>query len=226
MRFLFLDFDGVLFDTVREAYEVCRSTPSFLRQKFDEKKYAEFLKFRPIVGPAWNYYFVMTAITNNDKELLAFDYNNEAKKFEKDFFETRKKLKANNYENWLALNRPYPFLLELSNMKLNWQTFIVTTKDSKTVLDLAKRFNIQFINNDNILGADIFAKFNSKANIINSILKDGDSGIFIDDSEMHLKKCEHIKGLKLLQPDWGYVERNSKYMGDIKMILSVLEEEV
>ena len=85
MRFLFLDFDGVLFDTVREAYEVCRSTPSFLRQKFDEKQYAEFLKFRPLVGPAWNYYFVMTAITNNDKELLVFDYNDEAKNLKKTF---------------------------------------------------------------------------------------------------------------------------------------------
>nr|WP_315004360.1 hypothetical protein [uncultured Campylobacter sp.] len=226
MRFLFLDFDGVLFDTASEAYEVCRSTPSFSSQKFGKNQYTEFFKFRPLVGPAWNYYFVMRAIADNDKELLAFDYNDEAKKFEKDFFQTREKLKVNNYEGWLALNRPYPFLSELSSMKLNWQIFIVTTKDSKTVLDLAKRFNIQFIDNDNILGADIFAKFNSKANIINSILKDDDRGIFIDDSEIHLKKCEHIKGLKLLQPDWGYVKNDSKYICDIKTILSVLEEEV
>ena len=70
-RAVFIDFDGVLFDTVREVYAVSmlalnRST-RIIDINFESKHCEKFNQLRYLVGPAWNYYYVMQAV---DKEPL------------------------------------------------------------------------------------------------------------------------------------------------------------
>lgn len=56
---IFLDFDGVLFDTVREAYAVAVISSgrynSIDEIDFEAEHYQNFKKLRYLIAPAWNY---------------------------------------------------------------------------------------------------------------------------------------------------------------------------
>ena len=64
-RAVFLDFDGVLFDTVREVYTVSMMAldPSNRISDIDfgSKHFEKFNQLRYLIGPAWNYYYAMKA---------------------------------------------------------------------------------------------------------------------------------------------------------------------
>ncbi len=216
-KILFLDFDGVLVDTVDEAYKVCINTKRFKDIVLPKNSLEIFRKYRALIGPAWNYFYVMNSIVNKThlKTGFIFQKNKEALEFEKDFFETRVSLKNTNYKDWLTFNEQYPFLTELAKLEKNIDltTYIITTKDKQTVIDLLRQYNINFIDKNRIYGKDIFNTLGSKKDIISNILSsidDNYSAIFIDDLAEHLNNCSNIKELKLIQADWGYVDVNSK----------------
>ncbi len=230
-KILFLDFDGVLFDTVEEAYQVAINTKMYKNQKLPLDSLNKFRKYRYLVGPAWNYYYVMKAIFN-ETELIdntVFIETNDAKEFEKDFFESRKNLKVSNYKFWLKLNKQYPFLEKLQKTARSLDTliYVITTKDKQTVQDLVNEFKIDFINSDFILGKDSFNQYGSKKNIILQVLKEGDyKAIFVDDLYEHLKLCEGIENLQLIQADWGYIGEvnSSQYLSNIDETIQTIKK--
>ncbi len=213
-RILFLDFDGVLFDTVDEAYQVCINTQTFRNCIFPNNSLELFRTYRTLVGPAWNYYYVMKAIIDNLslENTTSFIEKKETKEFEQDFFLTRKELKK-DYINWLQYNKKYSFInrLEDISLKKDYFIYIITTKDKQTVEDLLKEHNIGFIKSEYILGKDSFNSFGSKREIILNVLKNKTyKALFIDDLYSHLKLCEGIEDLTLVQADWGYVDSNNR----------------
>lgn len=225
MKFLFLDFDGVLFDTVEEAYQVCINSNKFKDSILPKNSFELFKLYRPLVGPAWNYYYIMHSIINKEKICNSDNFllTEQVKNFEKDFFSTRKKLKQ-DYNEWLKLNKKYSFtdklisLFEENKYLLNnLDIYIITTKDKNSVKDLLQVNNIKFIKHENIYGKEIFNKINSKSEIILNILKTNKKDyntIFIDDSLFHLMSCENIRNIELMQPKWGYINKknSSKYL--------------
>lgn len=216
-KILFLDFDGVLFDTVDEAYQVCINTKLFRGKILPLNSLFLFRKYRPFVGPAWNYYYIIYSIINNTplRNIDDFYLTDEVRKFEDDFFATRARIQK-NYSNWLKYNKKYPFLDELKQIiDKNIQVYIITTKDKKTVKDLLNNYKIDFIDNEFILDKNSFYKFGSKKEIILNVLKNKNyKALFIDDLYSHLKLCENIKNLKLIQADWGYIDEynTSQYL--------------
>lgn len=214
-KFLFLDFDGVLFDTVDEAYQVCIHTNMYTNIKFSNADLNFFREHRHMVGPAWNYYFIMEAIIHKIKlgNNTVFKESIQSKEFEEDFFLTRKKLKIEDYSAWLQFNRKYLFLdklEEITNKTLN--IYIITTKDKQTVINLLNAYGIDFISYDCILGKEVFQTLKTKKEIIQHILASAGEykAIFIDDLLSHLTGCKDIKNLNLIQANWGYVPKNSK----------------
>lgn len=228
-KFLFLDFDGVLFDTVDEAYNICINTNMFKGNNFTVKDLELFKKYRFLVGPAWNYYFIMNSIINNDQliDSSKFIKTDNAMKFESDFFSTRKTIKEDNYTTWLKLNKKYYFLDKLVEiLDKRTKVYIISTKDKDTVIDLLMSENITFIKSENILGKDSFNKYGTKKEIILSILKNKKyNAIFIDDLSEHLLPCESIESLRLIQANWGYVnsEDNYKYLMNEHDTLTIIE---
>jgi len=230
-KILFLDFDGVLFDTVEEAYQVAINTKIYKNRKLPLNSLDKFRKYRCLVGPAWNYYYVMEAIFNETKlkNSTTFIESNDTKEFEKDFFESRKDLKLSNYKFWLNLNKQYLFLEKLQKIEksLDILIYIITTKDKQTVQDLLNEFKIDFINDDFILGKDSFNKYDSKKNIILQILNENDyKALFIDDLHEHLKLCEGIENLQLIQADWGYINEvnSSQYLYNINEAINAIKK--
>jgi len=64
--YVFFDFDGVMFDSVREAYAISLITSNKANNLNDidlESKHAiKFMSQRYLIGPAWNYYYLLDAI--------------------------------------------------------------------------------------------------------------------------------------------------------------------
>lgn len=230
-KILFLDFDGVLFDTVDEAYYVCLNTQYCKSKRYPEHSLDIFRKYRTLVGPAWNYFYVMDAIENgfdlsNNSMFILTD---EAKHFEEDFFATRREIKKNDYKLWLKLNKKYYFLERLEELQneLNLYIYIITTKDKQTVKDLLEEFKIDFLKEEFILGKDIFTQLGSKRNMLLYILeKEHGQAIFIDDLYEHLKPCKNIENLMLVQAEWGYVDENnrSSYLSNVDNTIKIIEE--
>ena len=211
--FLFLDFDGVLFDTVQEAYYVACQTWGINTIDFNSKEYATFKDHRYLIAPAWNYFYIMEGLIEN-KPINRFEYNQACKKFEKKYFDTREALKKKDYDFWLSLNAPYKFLTMLVNIieEINAEVYIVTAKDKPTVAHLLERYQINFIKDECILDKSLYEKFGGKRKIILNKLAPLDNlykAVFIDDFDKHLLECEDIKNLDLIQANWGYVDKNN-----------------
>ena len=67
---IFLDFDGVLFNTVKEAYATAVISTSMYKTideiDFNSKHYTDFLGYRYLVGPAWNYKYILEFLEQED----------------------------------------------------------------------------------------------------------------------------------------------------------------
>ena len=216
-KMIFLDFDGVLFNTVKEAYASAVISSNIYQSideiDFDSKHYADFLSYRYLLGPAWNYKYILEFLVEKDflkhyKEKLKSVHKSEYEDFEIRFFETREKLKKNDFQNWFSLNESYPFLDKIKPLlQRNKDLFcIVTTKDKATVTKLLQTEDIKIADNS-IYDQKDFESYGNKADIINTIISDRniDVSIFVDDSRKHLDICKQINNLQLIQADWGYI---------------------
>lgn len=230
---IFLDFDGVIFDTIKEAYAVSVISigkyNSIEEIDFNTEHYVNFKKLRYLISPAWNYKYLLEALESHQNLLeinssfsrkietaIKDDYNN----FETNFFNTRNYLKKEDYKNWSKLNIAFPFFYEIKFLFSEFKDliYIITTKDKATVLKLLSLENIEF-DSSHIFDKKDYEKCNSKRKIIEQIIKDNENSIFIDDSNKHLLDCREINNLKCFQPEWGYVSSDS-VISNSKIILS------
>lgn len=221
-KIIFLDFDGVLFNTVKEAYAT--SMLAIGRYKtlkeiyFESEHYKRFLKYRYLIAPAWNYKYILKLLDSGNKVDFENKYKdaikkankNEYEEFENSFFATREYLKQTDFTNWLRLNEPYEFLymVKLLIEKQQNKFMIITTKDKATVQKLLLLEGIDF-NDESIYDRKDFEKYTNKANIIKKIMVDRkiEKAIFVDDSKKHLEDCKNIDNLILFQANWGYISQ-------------------
>lgn len=232
---IFLDFDGVLFDTVNEAYAVSTISKglydSINKINFESEHFIKFKKLRYLISPAWNYKYLLDVLEsqNSFKSMINTFLQNTsvAKKkdyleFENNFFQTRKILMEKSYDHWLQLNKAYPFLNKIKFLfQENIETiYIITTKDKASVSKLLLLEGIEF-DKSKIFDKSDFAKFKSKRNIIESLIDNNSHNIFIDDSRDHLEKCNFIKYLKCIQPNWGYIAPSDNAFNMDNVILEI-----
>jgi len=237
---VFLDFDGVLFNTVREAYAVAMiSTEKFDTIKsinFNSDHYIRFERYRYLIGPAWNYKYILESLIYYNEDAIEKNYKlliekarvEDYESFEKSFFDTRRRLQDNSFQRWLELNTSYPFLHLIKELLIaKGENFlIVTTKDKDTVQRLLQLEDIDFSKKDIYDKCD-FEKYKNKFNIINKLMteKEITNAIFIDDSRKHLESCSGIKRLKLLQANWGYIgSKDFDTYSDVEIFKKILKE--
>ena len=94
---IFLDFDGVLCDSVKEAYLLSRYAFYEISpfEKIDNEAFQKFKRFRTSVTNSWQYY----NFYSDKKE----GYNNITQEFNEKFLAKRKELITNHSEFWLNL---------------------------------------------------------------------------------------------------------------------------
>lgn len=237
MKFcLFLDFDGVLFDTVKESYAICLSM--FNQEldiddiSFDTEHYLAFRKHRYLVAPAWNYKYLLECLKEGGEIDVNFirkvssAQTKEYGSFEQRFFEQRQELKARNYEKWLGLNTTFAFFHTVKNWidKTGHEVYVVTTKDKETVLNLLRLHSMN-MNSKKVLDKVDYRQLGSKSSMINKVVNSLQvtHGVFIDDSAFHVKNVKKYSDVSVMLPSWGYVSPGEKGE-DLEEIIEKIDE--
>lgn len=215
---LFLDFDGVIFDTAFEAYlvslitlELADGLPSAKSlEASDVYGYNWFLSHRHKIGPAWNYYYLFDARKSDQFPIFPAMPDESAVNFQREFFSVRQKLRESNFNEWLGLNRPYEHTEYFVSLleKYPEAVSVVTTKDRETVETLLRLHGLR--QPLNIYASDAFDFHGTKASIIQKVFDQESIGkaVFVDDCKSHIDACLGIYGLECVQARWGYVEPN------------------
>ena len=220
---LFLDFDGVIVDSIKECYKV--SLESYYKEdsiKVDKQDYKNlFYKYRYLAGPVYQFMSLHSLLekiaSNNLSEndsiklfnKIDSEFSAELKKeYEHTFFQTRK-LYKNNMTEWLNMHELTEFGKFIQQVEDYTNYYIITTKDKDSVKLLSDYFSISI---NNIFSKDDYNSYGSKGKIISDFINNSeyDSVIFIDDSVKHLDSVDDNR-VKLFFADWGYDIKKNKY---------------
>ena len=213
MKAVFLDFDGVIIDSIKECFLLSKDIYyGFSDFKYDNKEYKKiFCAFRGLVNPPFEYMVLHKTIEcylkNNilDFKLKFAELKkgvnlDQKSKFEYLFFQLRKYYQK-NINNWLLLHQITNFGKTLQNKNLE-NYFIVTTKNKESVRLLLNFFIIKI---ENIFDIKNYRLQGSKGKVISSFLDNSkyNQAIFIDDAVENLNSVND-KRIKCYFADWGY----------------------
>ena len=126
---IFLDFDGVLCDSVKEAYLLTRFAykNTDVKQPIDEENYQMFHNYRFLVANSWQYYILADILENFSyknadfiearyKYIVSQGKTDKCDEFNKKFLGKRKELMEQDFEFWNGLETPTNFLQKLKNI--------------------------------------------------------------------------------------------------------------
>ena len=219
-KILALDFDGVICDSIDEcllvsyhAFHEKTKIENIDFSNIQEGIIKDFKKYRYLIGPAKDFYFLWKSIfeyhkTSTDIEKIYFklkksDMNRELP-FVKRFYTLREQLKNKYFDNWVLLNPFYKGIKNiLSKIQDNKTLFIITAKDTNSVFDLMKENNID-IQHSHIYGRE---KNLDKRHLFKQMIKyHGMSKkdiVFVDDNISNVIDVNEI-GIVSYLATWGY----------------------
>ncbi len=198
-KIIFLDFDGVLFDTLKEVYLINRALflgTSYL-EKEDKKSYNLFSKYKYLVYNIWMFYYYNKIIFSNPDEAsipLAFKEAIKNRDFKKEedfcleFLKLRKDLSNNHYEYWKNLETPYDFFFEIKKLyQKGCNLAIVSKKNKSSILERFKTYDFD-LKSDFIFAREILDGYKNKIEFMKEYMfKNGfNKAIFVDDNPNNL----------------------------------------
>ena len=236
-KVLFLDFDGVLFDTLREVYLVnrCQYRGTSFFSTVDEENYRLYYKYKFLVYNIWMFYYFNPLIFGGIKEgniipafkeaLLSRDKVSE-EKFCEEFLKIREDLIKNHYDFWQTLEKPYDFFFEIKklyeNKKIN---VVVASKKNKTsIIERFKHYDLDFDENK-VFAREILNNYFSKADFFVEYMQENNytDAIFVDDNINNIMPCKKYKNIKTILALWGNTAPNSKGCSQDEAIKTIVE---
>lgn len=239
---IFLDFDGVLCDSVKEAYILTRFAYKNIdvKQPINDQDYQMFRTYRFLVANSWQYYILADILEKypyQEADFIEARYRyivSEGKtaacdEFNKKFLEKRKELMEQDFGFWNGLETPTNFLQKLKNIfaQADNSTFaILSTKNKDAII---KKFDFWGIVFDKDL---IFDKKDleslSKGEFIDNYLNSHseiDNAILVDDNEENINSCANIENLKACLTSWGYLKSPEGKLSEDD-VLEIIKEKV
>ena len=216
-KVLFLDFDGVLFDTLKEVYLVnrCLYSNISLFDKIDDKNYELYSKYKYLVYNIWMFYYYNPLLFENiEEEKIADEFSkalfkrNEIKELEfcEKFLQIRADLVQNNYEFWKNLETPYEFFFNIKKLfeEKQPEIVIVSKKNKASIVERFESYGLK-ISQDKIFAREILDKYSTKGEFINEYMnKNGfEKAIFVDDNDNNLNTCAEFKNIEQILALWG-----------------------
>ena len=214
-KILFLDFDGVLFDTLKEVYLITRAIHKnidFL-EDIDADNYARFSKYKYLVYNIWMFYYFSPLIFDNNEDKIIEKYNlallnrdkNRESIFCNRFLETRKLLVNNHFEFWKNLETPYQFFYEIKKIYENGfkNIVIISKKNKNSIIERFQTYNFN-LPEENIFAREILDTYQSKGEFINEYMLKNNykSAIFVDDNMNNLSTVQN-ENVKTILALWG-----------------------
>lgn len=222
-KVLFLDFDGVLFDTLKEVYLVNRKLflGVDLFDEVDEKNYQLYSKYKYLVYNIWMFYYYNPLLFQNTDEkdipeLFTSAISNRNLKNEEEFcdafLKTRKDLVLNHYDFWNKLEVPYQFFYDIKEMyeKYGINIAVVSKKNKPSIVQRFKSYGFD-LNPDLVFAREILDKYSSKGEFMKEYMEQNgfNSAIFVDDNYNNLKTVQNEKIENILAL-WGNSQPNMK----------------
>jgi len=221
-KVLFLDFDGVLFDTLKEVYLVNRQLYKgiSLFDEVDKKNYQLYSKYKYLVYNIWMFYYYNPLLFDGSSDIVQ-EYQNallnrnlqKEEEFCAEFLKIRADLVKNNYDFWNSLETPYDFFFEIKKMhEENKPEIVVVSKKNKTAI--AQRFASFGWNlpENKIFAREILDKYSTKGEFMAEYMEQNGfkEAIFVDDNNNNLKTCDKYPNIKQILALWGNCQPNLK----------------
>lgn len=212
------DFDGVICDSTFEclitswnAWQVITKKINFKFKvdDFSSEYTNSFIKLRPYVKGAGEFYLVHKSISENIDIKNQVEYNSFLEKnskkldhFKKIMYEERNKIRKTNLTLWINLHSFFDEVINVIKQIPEKNLFIATLKDSLSVELLLNSVNIK-IEKQHIFDQ---SKIQSKLDAMNkiSIFTENNNLLLIDDNVNHLIPPSQ-NGFDVLLSKWGNV---------------------
>ena len=236
MKTIFLDFDGVLFDSQKEAYLLARYAYYNISVHNEIKKfdYEKFCKFRYLVTKSFQFYYIFELLEqgindyrnfeNKYYELLNIPIQEKVKDFDSKYINKREDLIKNDFSFWDNLDTPFDFFFHIKELSsnTNWKFIILTNKKNLPVKNKLIKYNaenIELYTNEDLI------KFKNKAEFIIEYIKDKNISqcFLVEDSIDNLKSCKNHTEIIPLLVNWGYKSPNEKGLTQ-EEILNLIKE--
>ena len=230
---LAFDFDGVLSDSLLEAYLItwrisgrfdpaltppAATLPSLaaihaFREQHQEH-WRAFNKLVPLGNRAEDYLVIHSAVARSLRLKTQSEFNefkagmerSRLEEFHEEFYRERYSLAGQDHERWLALNEPYPGAREaVRALAARFKLAVATSKDARTVRELLDNWGLSGL----FLPEAVLDKTagESKRAHLSALKKifacDFSRITFIDDKVSHLLDCLDL-GVRLYLAGWGY----------------------
>lgn len=235
MKTIFLDFDGVLFDTVLESYLLARYAYFGIEpfDKVDKKEYEIFHSVRYLITHSWHYYYIMELIEKRisnktfpqeyQKSILQRNIDADSA-FDKKFQSERSDLIENHFDFWNKLDKPYHFFEKIKSISKDFNILIVSTKNEEAIIRHCKDYSLD-INEKNVVGKTKLKQYISKKVFIENYIKKYNiqNSIFVDDSINTIRECVQIPNLKAYCANWGYVANKKDGLNE-EEIFNIIKE--
>jgi hypothetical protein len=201
---ILLDFDGVLFNSAYEAYQVCERMVGDSQLYRKGVSFDEFMTFRAQVTDAWQF----SRLYNKSRALdditkLSTQSPDEIDwTFTQSFFGNREKMMED--PDWAKVMSPYPFFYQIRPFLREFpEVFKILSTRNKT--SIARTLEFFGANSIAIYGQEDIRKYDSKLGVAksNRWLNNSAYVVYIDDMNSHLEPFENEVDL-CIHAGWGY----------------------
>lgn len=203
-KYVALDFDGVLFDTLFEVFTVCQLVAKRYQRYRKDVSFEEFSHFRRYLCDAWqfNRLYSSNEAPKDWENLKLQEKNSRDIEYASRFFAMREKIKDKIRVEDLA--KPSDFFKEITPLVINHPlSFLILSTRPKSsierVLDAHSWPKIR------IYGQAEVSTYGSKYEVAKHLgyLEHNLNLMVIDDMHEHLVHF-YNDGVAVLQADWGY----------------------
>jgi len=233
---IFSDFDGVLFDTLKEAFVLCRKVLCDVDffEPIDEILYSKFYRYKYLVFNSWQYFYFMKTLlefkNGSDNEFIQ-EYNKKLKSrdlkneefFESEFLRSRKYL-LEQYPDFVdSLESKFVFFDKFVSLRNNpkYDIIIVSRKNNFAI---QKRLLNNGVEGIKIIGKEELSPFIHKSEFISEYMNKNNinKAFFIDDNSHNLLPCENIPHLTCFLAGWGNIGIDEKGLSGEEIFNKIL----
>jgi phosphoglycolate phosphatase-like HAD superfamily hydrolase len=212
-RLLFLDFDGVICDSIDECFVsswiahfqgLGQSLPGSLPVEMRRR----FARLRPFIRSGEDYVVIQELVAGGLEvaDQRAFDAALAARgpqgmaRAKETFYAARSGLLASDRAYWLSLNRVYPHVqAPLAAVAARDDVLVLSTKKSEFIVEILAASGIRFP-----IERVIYTGSRTKAEIVVGMLADSDGAVLVDDQIDHLVGCTDPR-IQVHLALWGYI---------------------
>lgn len=201
---ILLDFDGVLFNSAYEAFQVCEHMAKRDDRYRRGLSFDEFMSFRAQLTDAWQFcrLYQRDRLLRDITRLHEMVPDADDWAFSERFFAARAEMIKD--PDWAKLMSPYPFFYQLRPLLMKYPgTFkILSTRNKASIQRTLEFFEASGIE---IHGQEDIRAHGSKLGVAkhHGWLENGDYVVYIDDMNSHLEPFETEVDL-CLHAGWGY----------------------